>query len=139
MSADTNTSAEWVKSMAASLRDEDCGPAARLIEALAAERDALRHQMQIATTEQWHAGFEAGRADRDRMAGERDEAVAVADQAVWCMNEARADRDRLAADVARLRGALRHFTCPADCNECDGNHDIGWCGHVARAALGDTP
>ena len=74
----------WAYSLNDAHRDALHKSAATL-RALAAERDALRHQMQIATTEQWHAGFEAGRADRDR----------------------------LAADVARLRGALEPLKeCP---------------------------
>jgi hypothetical protein len=115
MSAATNTSTEWVKSMAASLRDEDCGPAARLIEALATERDALA--ISLAAKE------------------------AAAQSA---LNDAWAERDRLAGNVARLRKALEKTQAlarrPAG-GWLDGQHSelLSMIRGVVDAALGDTP
>ena len=74
MAGNIDTSTEAVERVRRLLRHPDGvwrahgEEADEMLGAIAAERDALRQQMQIATTEQWHVGFAAGQADRDRLA-----------------------------------------------------------------------
>lgn len=51
--------------------------------------------------------------------------------------EAPAIQREAADEIERLRAALAHYACPADCNECNGDHTPMWCGAHARAALGE--
>ena len=151
MSAETNTSSEWVKSMAASLEDEDCGPAARLLLALAAERDALtdeRNTLRI-NLDGCVIELQQAQADRDRLAAERDALQEIVDVRTM-IGTARLEEecDRLAADVARLRAFVENVATPRSepLNSAvlyravpDRTHFMSELRQAARAALGDTP
>lgn len=52
----------------------------------------------------------------------------------WARSDANTLSDA-ADEIERLRVALGHYACPADCNECNGDHTPMWCGAHARAAL----
>lgn len=70
MMREIDTSAEAVEGYAHNLEVRGFAAEAATLRALAAERDALRRHMQVAATEQWHAGYAAATADRDRLAPE---------------------------------------------------------------------
>ena len=113
--------------------------------------DRLLYQARYCPTltdadwEEWRATLRALAAERDALAAKWESAEVDCALVVG-------DRDRLAADVARLRGALEPLLRHASMKAMDelieeGGRIVGWqktsqfmvLTEAARAALGDTP
>ena len=127
MDTSANTSASWVAAMAASLEDDNCGPAARLLRALLAERDGANalidrmHEQDVLAIKQWqaaHPGNDLQWPGQTRLTA-------------WLMGEAakvQAERDAAQAEAARLReawldviqseNACRRTGKPCDAKRC---------------------
>jgi hypothetical protein len=107
---------------------------AAILRAIVAERDALRLQVVDA---------EAGENQEIEAAAE---AEGARDAALLRASQAEADRDRLAAEVERLRAALRDLMTwfpdkpsPPEWRLPGGEYGADEAVAAARAALGDTP
>ena len=128
-----DTSAEEVGRLADALERSGLTIAAATLRALLAERDELRASFDL----RWKADMRAIRLRREQ--SQDDDNLTWPDHAdlvVWLL----AERDRLAAEVERLRGALKKIIAQdwwdATTQQGDEADTVdGRCAEIARAAL----
>jgi hypothetical protein len=118
---DIDTSAEAVKTAVLIHRALGRSQTARIIEALAAERDALK-------AAKWDVRHTDTMNDMVMMGLARDSEAERAEKA-------ETDRDRLAAERDALRAALRQIAAPLDLQDLPHINGIQWRRECARAAL----